>query len=114
MTSVPYYQEDLAWVHHLGYGQLAERAAPGILGLLRRADLGHGASVLEVGCGSGRLARALANAGYAVLGVDASPPMVELARKHAPAARFEVRSLPTGKPTGAPGGLPAADAVVST
>jgi len=114
MTSAPYYQEDLAWVHHEGYWQLAERAAPGILALLQRAAVSRGASVLEVGCGSGRLARALAEAGYAVLGVDASPPMVDLARRHAPAARFEVRSLPTGKPTGAPGGLPAADAVVST
>jgi SAM-dependent methyltransferase len=110
MTSVPYYQEDLAWVHDVGFGHLAERATPGILALLRSAGLGPGASVLDVGCGSGRLARALTDVGYAVLGLDASPPMVELARSHVPAARFEVRSLPTGKP----GKLPDADAVVST
>jgi SAM-dependent methyltransferase len=114
MTSAPYYQEDLAWVHHVGYGHLAEHAAPGILRLVQRANLRRGASVLEVGSGSGRLARVLVDAGYAVLGMDASPAMVDLARRHAPEARFEVRSLPTGKPTGAPGGLPAADAVVST
>src|SRR5215471_19312256 len=101
MTSAPYYQEDLAWVHHVGYGQLAERAAPGILALLERAGLARGASVLDVGCGSGQLAGAVADAGYGVLGVDASPPMVELARSHAPRAQFEIRSLPTGKATGA-------------
>ena len=110
MSSAPYYQDDLAWVHHVGYRQLAERSAPGILALLEQAGLGRGASVLDVGCGSGRLAGALADAGYHVLGVDASPAMVELARSHAPRARFEVRSLPTGRP----GALPPADAVVST
>jgi 2-polyprenyl-3-methyl-5-hydroxy-6-metoxy-1,4-benzoquinol methylase len=36
--------------------------------------------VLELGCGSGRLAQALVDAGYAVLGMDASPAMVDLAR----------------------------------
>jgi len=114
MSSAPNYQDDLAWVHHVGYGQLAERAAPGILALLERSGLQRGASVLDVGCGSGQLAGALADAGYAVLGVDASPAMVELARSHASRARFEVRSLPTGKATDVPGGLPSADAVVST
>ena len=114
MTSAPYYQEDLAWVHHAGYGHLAERSAPGILALLEEANVRPGASVLEVGCGSGRLARALADAGYAVLGLDASAAMVELARKHAPRARFEMRRLPTQRNPGAPGGLPIADAVVST
>jgi SAM-dependent methyltransferase len=110
MTSAPYYQEDLAWVHDVGFGHLAERAAPGILALLRSAGLGRSAEVLDVGCGSGRLARALTEEGYSVLGLDASPPMVELARRHVPAARFEVRSLPTGEA----GALPDADAVVST
>jgi SAM-dependent methyltransferase len=114
MTRAPYYQDDLAWVHHVGYGQLAERAAPGIVALLERAGLARGASVLDVGCGSGQLASALADAGFDVLGIDASPAMVELARSRNARAQFEVRSLPTTKATGAPGGLPEADAVVST
>jgi len=110
MGSRTYYEEDLAWVHQAGFGDLAERSAPGVLALLERSGISPGASVLDVGCGGGQLARALVNAGYRVLGLDASPAMVELARSHAPGARFEVGSLPGG----APGGLPVSDAVVST
>ncbi|MCK6430502.1 MAG: methyltransferase domain-containing protein [Burkholderiaceae bacterium] len=102
----PYYQPDLAWVHHSGYSQHVAATSPGILQLLREAGLGAGASVLDVGCGSGLLARELLGAGYTVHGVDASPAMIELARAYAPAATFDVVRLP--------GELPAADAVVST
>jgi 2-polyprenyl-3-methyl-5-hydroxy-6-metoxy-1,4-benzoquinol methylase len=43
----------------------------------------HGFSVLDVGCGSGRYAIALAAAGGRVTGVDVSPAMIELARHEA-------------------------------
>jgi SAM-dependent methyltransferase len=112
MTNVP-YRPDLAWVHHVGHGQYAEHAAAGLLALLHGA-LPRGARVLDVGCGSGLLARRLVEAGFEVVGVDASPAMIDLARAHAPGARLEVLALPTGRPPDAPGGLPAADAVVST
>ncbi|HET9156770.1 MAG TPA: class I SAM-dependent methyltransferase [Myxococcaceae bacterium] len=108
------YRPDLAWVHHVGHGDLAERAAPGVVELLRTAGLKAGAGVLDVGCGSGRLARRLVEAGFDVVGVDASPAMIELARAHAPEVRFEVLALPTGRPAGAAGGLTLRDAVVST
>ena len=113
MTTVP-YRPDLAWVHHVGHGQNAEHAATGVLALLHGARLPPGARVLDVGCGSGLLARRLSDAGFEVIGVDASPAMIDLARAHAPAARFEVLALPTARARDAPGGLPAADAVVST
>ena len=41
--------------------------------------------VLEIGCGTGRLARALAARGAVVTGIDASPEMIRLARSRAPA-----------------------------
>jgi len=113
MNNVP-YRPDLAWVHHVGHGDLAEHAAKGVVALLRAAGLGDGARVLDVGCGSGRLARNLGASGFEVLGVDASPAMIALARTHAPASRFEVLAVPSGRPPDAPGGLPVSDAVVST
>lgn len=109
-----YYQADLAWVHHAGYSQHVERAGAGIVRLLRDGGLSVGARVLDVGCGSGLLARKLLDAGFAVYGVDASPAMIELARDHACGAHFEVVRLPTGLATGVAGALPEADAVVST
>ncbi len=45
---------------------------------------------MELGCGSGILARELTRAGFEVLGFDASPAMIALAREHGGHARFEV------------------------
>jgi SAM-dependent methyltransferase len=73
---------------------------------LLRAHVPVPRRVLDVGCGSGLLARKLLDAGFDVQGVDASPAMIELARAHAPGATFDVVRLP--------GALPHADAVVST
>lgn len=110
----PYYQPDLAWVHQAGYSQHVERVARGILRLLREAGLPAGGRVLDVGCGSGALARKLVDAGYTVHGIDASPAMIDLARTHAPAASFDVVALPTRRTPGTRGALPNADAVIST
>jgi len=83
------YRDDLAWIHHAGFSEFAESAAPWILRLLeKRTGL-----VVDIGCGSGVLARALTNAGHDVLGIDASPSMIALARETAPRARFEVGSF---------------------
>lgn len=47
-----------------------------------QSSLGAGCeSVLEPGCGSGRIVEALARCGLAAVGIDRSPQMVELARK---------------------------------
>jgi SAM-dependent methyltransferase len=114
MGNQPYYQTDLAWLHHVAYSHHAERTCAGIVRLLRGADLPAGARVIDVGCGSGLLARHLVAEGFAVHGVDASPAMIELARAYAPGADFDVVRLPTGLAAGADGSLPQGDAVVST
>jgi len=114
MASDTYYQSDLAWIHHTGYWQHVERVGPGIVRLLRDGGMSSGARVLDVGCGSGLLARKLVDAGFAVRGIDASPAMIELARDHARGADFDVARLPTRLSAGTVGALPESDAVVST
>jgi SAM-dependent methyltransferase len=53
--------------------------------LVEALDLRPGQRVLDVGCGPGRHARALATRGIEVVGVDISPRFVELAAEGAPA-----------------------------
>ena len=113
-AGAPYYRSDLAWVHHVGYAGHVENTQRGIVARLRRHGVASGERVLDVGCGSGLLARVLLAEGYAVTGVDASPAMIELARVHAPGADFRVTGLPTRRRPGADGGLAGADAIVST
>lgn len=50
-----------------------------------------GGSVLDLGCGTGRLARALAEAGLEVTAVDAAPAMLERARALDPEGRVRYR-----------------------
>jgi SAM-dependent methyltransferase len=114
MPATTYYGSDLAWIHHVGFSQHVARVWPGILRLLHEGGLAAGARVLDVGCGSGLLARRLLSAGFSVTGIDASPAMIELAREYAPGAEFDVLRLPTGLSPGSRGALPDADAVVST
>jgi hypothetical protein len=74
------------WVHHHGYSHHVSITSPGILQLLRDADLARGArcstSAAEAGC----FARELLRAGYAGPRRRCLPAMVSLAREHAPAA----------------------------
>ncbi|MER7007506.1 class I SAM-dependent methyltransferase [Dactylosporangium sp. NPDC000555] len=81
------YGPDLAFAHAAGHTGFVELAIPTMLSFLRRAGIRDGL-VVDLGCGTGVLARALLDAGYDVLGVDLSPAMLDLARVTAPAARF--------------------------
>jgi 2-polyprenyl-6-hydroxyphenyl methylase/3-demethylubiquinone-9 3-methyltransferase len=49
-----------------------------------------GKTALDVGCGAGLLAEPLARLGAAVTGLDASPDLVEVARKHAAQAGLAI------------------------
>jgi SAM-dependent methyltransferase len=100
----PYYRDDLALIHHQGFGFHADRTAPGILKLLEPV---RGGVVLEIGCGSGLLTRYLIDAGHTVIGSDASPAMLALARSTlGPDADLRLIALPDDP-------LPEADAIVS-
>ncbi len=64
--------------------------------LTRRVPL-SGARVVEVGAGTGRVTKLLLEAGADVHAFEREPAMLEVAREHAPGARFEVadaRALP--------------------
>jgi len=101
--SLTYYREDLALVHHLGFGFHADACAPGILALLEPV---RGGIILELGCGSGLLTRYLVEAGHRVVATDASQAMLALTRQTAPGAQVRQLVLPDDS-------LPECDAVVS-
>lgn len=106
------YSTDLAYIHDAGFNEFAERASPEISRILRRHGIrpsGNTAKptrIVEVGCGGGTLARHLVGEGYAVIGFDISPAMLQLARAKVPAAIFRTRSLTDAR-------LPSCAAVVA-
>jgi len=102
---VSHYGADLAYINDAGFSDFTDGTAPGVLALLRRAGVKSGL-VVDLGCGSGRWARVLGDAGYEVMGVDLSPSMIRLARRRAPGARFQTGSLLGMK-------LPTCDAVTA-
>jgi SAM-dependent methyltransferase len=92
------YRDDLAYIHDAGYGGTARAAGPVLVEAMRQRGLDRGL-VIDLGCGSGILSRAVADAGYDVLGIDLSPAMIALARDRVPGGSFRVGSLQsTGLP----------------
>lgn len=87
-----FYGPHQALIHHQRFSDLADRAGRWLVHLLADAGFYQGA-VVDLGCGSGILARLLNDAGYEVLGIDISPAMVALARRTAPAATIVEGSL---------------------
>jgi SAM-dependent methyltransferase len=60
---------------------------------LRRAGIGAGSAVLDVGCGPGGFCRLAAEAGATVTGIDAARTLIDIARATVPAGRFAVGDL---------------------
>jgi SAM-dependent methyltransferase len=86
------YRADLAAIHDDGFGGVAREAAALLRSNLRRRGMRRG-TIVDLGCGSGILAREMTDAGYDVLGIDLSSAMLALARRRAPVARFRRASL---------------------
>lgn len=101
-----YYRDDLARVHHLGFGFHADRCAPGILAVLAPIRYRNGL-VLELGCGGGHLTRHLLGAGHRVIASDASLSMLAIVREIARDAESIQQLVLPDDP------LPEADAIVA-
>lgn len=91
--SNPAAYDAFAWFYDRYWNeQFHSRAFP----IVERVLLGRlapGATILDVGCGTGYLASKLADRGFRTTGVDGSPAMVACARRNAPQAAFEVSPL---------------------
>jgi SAM-dependent methyltransferase len=99
-----FYADDLAYVHHTGFADLARGSAPFIIDLLRSRGR-TGGHVVDLGCGSGIVVRALADAGFTTTGVDLSPAMIAIAARESPTTTLHTGSLYDVT-------LPAADAIL--
>jgi 2-polyprenyl-3-methyl-5-hydroxy-6-metoxy-1,4-benzoquinol methylase len=82
--------------------------APAVLRLLR---LHGGRRVLDLGCGNGTFTARIVEAGYDVVGIDASPSGIEIATRLVPEARFLVGSLEQPLPPALRGQFDAVTAV---
>jgi 2-polyprenyl-3-methyl-5-hydroxy-6-metoxy-1,4-benzoquinol methylase len=96
-AELPYASEDLA-----GCGQDADylrrpscrNRLAAILELLQSAGLGKGAHILEIGCGSGNVAIALAASGYRVTAIDVHAPSIQAARARNPFSHCHFECVP--------------------
>lgn len=84
----------MAHIHDAGFGHLATSAASVVIEELERAG-SNGGTIVDLGCGSGIEARLLCDAGYTVVGIDLSEPLIEIARKRVPEAIFHIDSFVT-------------------
>ena len=87
-----FYDQDLAYVHHVGFGDFARNAGEQLCGILRDHGIDSGL-IVDLGCGSGIWAARLLQAGYQVVGVDVSPHMVALAQNNAMSAHVQQSSV---------------------
>jgi SAM-dependent methyltransferase len=100
-----WYNEDLAYIHDVGYRDYALKSMPGILEILQHNQISTGL-VVDLGCGSGLSSEVLHQAGYQVMGIDISEAMIAIAKTRVPNAEFWVESLFTAE-------IPSCAAVIS-
>jgi SAM-dependent methyltransferase len=75
---VPRYDDHAAWYHDWVFAPEDDLVARSLLGLVGPA---RGERILDLACGEGRIARALAGTGNHVVGVDLSSGMLAIARR---------------------------------
>ena len=86
----------LAPYYDLFNGELDYAAwADAVEAALARAGLQRGCAVLDLGCGSGRMTVELARRGYDMIGVDAAPEMLAVAREAAERGELRMGTMDT-------------------
>jgi SAM-dependent methyltransferase len=83
------YDEDLAFIHASGFGELAAAAIAAVIPRLKARGARR---VVDVGCGAGVSTKALVDAGFDTLAIEPSAASLELARQAAPLAEFRQAS----------------------
>lgn len=79
----PWYEQSFGSDYMLVYKHRNwENAAKEVCQMISWLGLSEGAQVVDIGCGMGRHALALASFGYSVTGIDLSPSLLEEARRH--------------------------------
>jgi SAM-dependent methyltransferase len=79
--------DEFAWLYEREWGSVSLAFVPALDALVLDA-LPVGARILDLACGTGRLAARLADRGFRVTGLDSSPQMLALARANAPGIDF--------------------------
>jgi len=89
---MPLYEEDLAYIQAIAFGDLAKGAMPAVIERLRASRIPV-RRVVDVGCGAGISTRALVDAGFETRAIEPSPSLLAIARNTAPGARFQLGSI---------------------
>ncbi len=92
MTKDLFYDTDLAYVHDTGYGDFARSAAIMLKKLFNQEFHTRGL-IIDLGCGSGIVAKELLDDNFKILGIDKSHALIEIAKKHAPGGNYVVGSF---------------------
>lgn len=79
------YDERYKTIHQKGHSWAAETATPIVLETLQKYGISKDAPILEIGCGEGRDARAVLEAGYCLTATDISPEAIRYCKETFPA-----------------------------
>ncbi|HEV8339347.1 MAG TPA: class I SAM-dependent methyltransferase [bacterium] len=80
--------DPFAWFYNRYWGSTFADRFLAVIEQLLLSHLPQGARVLDLCCGTGQLARVLADQGFRVTGLDASEAMLAIARENAPEVEF--------------------------
>jgi 2-polyprenyl-3-methyl-5-hydroxy-6-metoxy-1,4-benzoquinol methylase len=92
MTKDLFYDTDLAYVHDTGFSNFAHHAAK-MLKKVFNEQFNEKGLIIDIGCGSGIVAKELVDSRFEVLGIDISQALIEIAKKRAPNASYTVGSF---------------------